>query len=481
MRVLQVSYSDKSVKVFNGQGKVIKTRLNNYTSNVKVEVFDHLTNSKKLVSDFTNVFIHKGKTCVYNEFTCIRGIDNVIHPISSIHLDEWVYTRHGWKPGTSQEIINKGYGEELEYTYAKAIKGYAKELWEQVTNYIPNYSPQGFNAILKGLSSVSKDYTLGIEYETAEGYIPYIILAKAGLIPLRDGSIGGVEYVSTPIKLDYNGLSFLKNQFKKLQSFTKVDNKGSQHIRLSNPSWNKEFIVSMYLLWSRLESEILDLLPYGVRDPVNVLGKRQNYAERMLSLGIEAPVFHTKTDYDQFIDNAYNTICINFLGADLFEHKEKNQGKVSWNVSWNAISKHVSLNMLDFFTQENGGIEFRLHPTTESFTLCMHWLVLCISIAEYAKDRMPDVFLSVRNRQKIDLTDVIQHMKNKIGNDKKVKPIFESLEIYIHHYKVKHSLQITEAARYAGSNGGGRSAKFDYLKSKYLDRDKNIPEELINF
>ena len=43
-------------------------------------------------------------------------------------------------------------------------------------------------------------YTFGIEFETAGGFLPQHRLYELGLIPLRDGSITGIEFATVVLK-----------------------------------------------------------------------------------------------------------------------------------------------------------------------------------------------------------------------------------------------------------------------------------------
>ena len=54
-------------------------------------------------------------------------------------------------------------------------------------------------------------YTFGLEFETAGGFLPQHRLYELGLIPLRDGSITGIEF-ATVVLQGNKGLNLLKRQ-----------------------------------------------------------------------------------------------------------------------------------------------------------------------------------------------------------------------------------------------------------------------------
>ena len=100
-----------------------------------------------------------------------------------------------------QEMYTLGKGD---FPYNKFSRKY-----EAVENFKVFDGKQQILEKLPFRLSKHMKYTYGLEFEPSQGYIPEPICFRDGLIPLRDGSISGLEY-STVILEGDNGLSLLK-------------------------------------------------------------------------------------------------------------------------------------------------------------------------------------------------------------------------------------------------------------------------------
>ena len=103
-------------------------------------------------------------------------------------------------------------------------------------------------------------YTFGLEFETSMGYIPEDICFRDGLIPLRDGSISGLEY-STVVLKGNNGLSLLQQELNSLKEYTAFNKECSLHIHLGGFPLDPNAIIRAQTLCRLLEGEISLLVP----------------------------------------------------------------------------------------------------------------------------------------------------------------------------------------------------------------------------
>jgi hypothetical protein len=103
-------------------------------------------------------------------------------------------------------------------------------------------------------------YTYGLEFETSAGYIPEHICFRDGLIPLRDGSISGLEY-STVVMSGNEGISLLEQQLSTLRKYTIFDKECSLHIHFGGFPLDTDKIFDLYRVCKRLEGEIQRLVP----------------------------------------------------------------------------------------------------------------------------------------------------------------------------------------------------------------------------
>ena len=103
-------------------------------------------------------------------------------------------------------------------------------------------------------------YTFGLEFETSMGYIPEDLCFRDGLIPLRDGSISGLEY-STVVLKGNEGLSLLKQELKTLKEYTAFNKECSLHIHLGGFPLDPDAIFRAQTLCRLLESNISEMVP----------------------------------------------------------------------------------------------------------------------------------------------------------------------------------------------------------------------------
>ena len=103
-------------------------------------------------------------------------------------------------------------------------------------------------------------YTFGLEFETSAGYIPEHICFRDGLIPLRDGSISGLEY-STVVMSGNEGICLLEQQLETLRKYTIFDKECSLHIHFGGFPLDTDKIFNLYRVCKRLEGEISELVP----------------------------------------------------------------------------------------------------------------------------------------------------------------------------------------------------------------------------
>lgn len=103
-------------------------------------------------------------------------------------------------------------------------------------------------------------YSFGLEFETSMGYIPEEKCYRDGLIPLRDGSISGLEYSSVVLQGN-KGLCLLKQQLKTLREYTFFNKECSLHIHFGGFNLTPEFIFSVYAVCESIEGSLRNILP----------------------------------------------------------------------------------------------------------------------------------------------------------------------------------------------------------------------------
>ena len=110
-------------------------------------------------------------------------------------------------------------------------------------------------------------YTFGIEYETSMGYIPQDVCFRNGLIPLRDGSISGLEY-STTVMQGNDGLNLVYQQLEALRKFTYFNKECSLHVHMGGYPIDPMAIYALYRVCYFLQEEMAEFLNTHLSDNI---------------------------------------------------------------------------------------------------------------------------------------------------------------------------------------------------------------------
>ena len=79
------------------------------------------------------------------------------------------------------------------------------------------YKPT-INKTVEKFAPALKDLTFGVEFETVNGAVPAFKCKQLGLMPLRDGSIAGLEYATIPLQGEKGLQTRYRNDCRGLES-----------------------------------------------------------------------------------------------------------------------------------------------------------------------------------------------------------------------------------------------------------------------
>ena len=210
-------------------------------------------------------------------------------------------------------------------------------------------------------------YTFGLEFETAGGYLPQHKLYELGLIPLRDGSITGIEF-STVVLQGNEGLNLLKQQVEALNTNTIFDKDCSLHIHFGGFKLSGEVLLMVNNLFC-----ICGINPYLPELTFHThhykTNTEKNYCE-----------FNSK--YMSFSDMYRNLVGRDFYGDFYQPHPRDLSGMRKWNIK----SRYKAVNFINALCY-NGPktIEYRMLRPTYNFDKILGWLFVYGAIIKYAE------------------------------------------------------------------------------------------------
>lgn len=214
-----------------------------------------------------------------------------------------------------------------------------------------------------------KDYTFGLEFETSSGYIPQEKCFETGLIPLRDGSINGLEYTSVVLS-GKNGLNLLYDELEQLRKHCTTDKECSLHIHVGGFPVNSTYLWILYKVLLCFEKKIKRFLPKWTFETRRYKNTRKDYCKKL---------WKGLTDFRQL----YLAVANAPYFGDLHQNHVMD---VDRQHKWQIHSRYYWVNFVNMFCYRNPKtIEFRFLRPSFNDKKIIYWLTLLISLLEYTK------------------------------------------------------------------------------------------------
>jgi hypothetical protein len=277
-----------------------------------------------------------------------RLSDGVYYHIDNIDAKEFNRMR----------IPSQEYKTSLPYDSGHVMEEYLKKY--------NNTEPEISDAV-RSYAPILKDYTFGLEFETVAGFIPDRLLNKIGLIPLRDGSISGLEYVTVPMSSE-KGLQTAINATRVLSARTRYDITCALHQHIGGVPRTMEFILAFFKATCALQDEIYMMFPLYKK--YNFKLKNKNYAQPypIYDLISQMDAVITKDNIKENFNILYTYLSggvetFNDVGCDLknvTRHPLDPEGRQKWNIR----TRYYIHNLIPLIYGNKTTIEFRIHTPT---------------------------------------------------------------------------------------------------------------------
>jgi hypothetical protein len=300
---------------------------------------------------------------------------------------------------------NKDYKHSLPYDskgiiehHLKGYKNYNPEISKNIKNYAP---------LLETLS-------FGLEFETTKGFIPNRILDEYGLIPLRDGSISGIEYVTVPMEGE-KGLQCTVDILKVLKERTEYnDDTCSLHLHLGNLPRTKEFILAFFKVGMKIQDEMFQMFP---------LYKKYNYHIKNKNYSAPLPTFEILSQLDPTITSS--NIDENFgilykylsMGQDFksvgnsLENVLSHPADPNGNQKWNIKCRYFLYNIIPLIFGNKQTIEFRIHTPTYDVNKILPFIFMNSLVVNFTIRHQERI---LKNKNFLNEFDLINILKSQI-------------------------------------------------------------------
>ena len=336
------------------------------TNNAKIAVVDHLPGC--IVSGYIGREVKTDVILIYDRGrglsqvkACLELLgDKLFYSnrkgmwVSKIDLPEDIYL---------EECYTMGQGK-FPYTFERRYE--AIENFKRFENGQVVLNPSKTYRISEFLR-----YSFGLEFETSQGYVPENICFRDGLIPLRDGSISGIEY-STVVLEGNRGIALLEQQLETLRKYTFFNKECSLHIHLGGYPLDPDKLYNLYIVCKRLESEISSLTPDYTFHTSSYKANGKDYCK---FLG-------TYRDFDEMYRHLVGRKFYNDL-------TQSHPNDIRREAKWRIDTRYYWVNFINALCYDvNKTIEFRFLRPTYNFNKIVLWLYILNAIMFYAENDM---------------------------------------------------------------------------------------------
>lgn len=320
-------------------------------------------------------------------------------------------------------IPNKDYKYSLPYDSKGIIENNLKK-------YNENYNPE-ISKNIKNYAPLLENLSFGLEFETTKGFVPNRILDKYGLIPLRDGSISGIEYVTVPMQGE-KGLQCTSDILKILKERTEYnDNTCSLHLHLGNIPRTKEFILAFFKVGMKIQDEMFQMFP---------LYKKYNYHIKNKNYSAPLPTFEILSQLDPIItsENIDNNFGILYkylsMGQDfksvgnsldnVFSHPADPNG----NQKWNCKPRYLLYNVVPLIFGNKQTIEFRIHTPTYEVNKILPFIFMNALIVNFTIQNQESILKNKSFLNQYDLFNILSYQTEmyNISNKNRFKDLMYS-------------------------------------------------------
>lgn len=290
-----------------------------------------------------------------------RNLENEV--VYSNLLGKWILKRSCRK------------GELLRHQY---LLGHGANGGEFIYSFQRNYEAVKSFSLFSGRQVVLEEkehplskylpYTIGLEYETSQGYLPEEVCFRDGLIPLRDGSITGLEYSSVVLKGN-QGLCLLEQQVKSLRKWTAFNKDCSLHIHFGGFPEKDWAVWNLYNVCYRIQGELERVLPPATFKTSTYKSTGKDYCKKL-------------PGFTGFMDLYEGLVGLEWNGN--FRAPHPNDPKR--NRKWNIHTRYYWVNFINLLCYDiNKTIEFRFLRPTYNVRRIKSWIYLFTAILQCAE------------------------------------------------------------------------------------------------
>jgi len=319
---------------------------------------------------------------------------------------------------------DQSYKTSLPYDSRNVLKDYI-ERYNKV-----KVSP---NKYINNYAEILENLTFGLEFETVEGIVPSRLLSKTGLIPLRDGSIAGIEYVTVPMQ-GAKGLQVVTDAVKLLEERTRYDETCALHLHLGGMPRTMEWILAFFRLTCHLQDSIFEMFP---------IYKKYNFGVKNKNYSKPYPIYELVSLMDPSITP--NNIVKNFdvlysylsmgqsfaqVGNSL-DNIQSHPADSGNTAKWNIRTRYYNHNLIPLIFGNKATVEFRIHTPTFDPNKIVPFIILNSILVNFTTKYQDKILRDPQFLLQFHIKSVVTEMIRNHSNIPNINTLHESLLRYI--------------------------------------------------
>lgn len=330
--------------------------------------------------------------------------------------------------------VNRDFKYNLPYNASNELKRVS-------AIYASRFKPTVYNKGVSSYPQVLGKYTYGFEFETTKGKIPNRICNKLGLIPLRDGSIDGIEYATIPLE-GKDGIETIIQACEELEKRTVFDQNCSLHIHIGGMPRTEKFFIAMAKVLCYVQEEMYEMFPFYTRGgfglkkkdytaplPVpELLGKINNIIDTSSKKDVDANFQHIF----EFLSMGHKYYDYKNNLANVKSHPSDPGGTSKWYVK----SRYRWVNMIPLLFGNKKTIEFRIHTPTYDANKIVYFAIMCASLIDFAVKQEEKILKGNVPAQSYNLSDLVYNYLAQFGDK------YAAVHDHIHNYIVDRKSDI---------------------------------------
>lgn len=333
---------------------------------------------------------------ILNNLNYIQGNHNV-------YFNPEVFT---YKEIFPRAIIANEFKNSLDYNF----KNYLEKCKLNFKSFVPKIN-NDVELFHKSCKRLLNNYTFGVELETTRGMIPESVYKTLGVMPVRDGSISGLEYVTIPLT-GKKGLYALKEIVEAVNKYTDSDYTCSMHIHVGNIPRTMEFINSMFKFGYFFQKEVYKLFPRYKE--INDNTKRQCYTAPLSSLLMSK--LNSKSPTIEKIKEDFTNIVYklsgnheNFSEFVAIEDIHSHPSDPSETAKWGMKSRYVWQNLIPLIFTNKETIEYRIFTVPDTVEKAFHFLIMSLAMTDYVIQKQSTILNSPEKGENLNFEYIFDY------------------------------------------------------------------------